>query len=320
MSAPASASGRAATRAFLQALYRSAPPASLVEIRSRAASRMNVRFHPACAIERVVDAVASLASWTEVYVGVLPRRRRGGGRHDLLARAGVVWVDCDGPKSVASLEAFRPRPAILVASGSARNRHAYWLLDEPAALEAIERMNRALALTLRADPRSSDLPRILRPPGSVNRKHSPPAPVQLLRVEEWRVRLEELERRLPGEGRNLSARARPVPRGAPADPLLALAPTVYVERLTDLRVGRSRKLPCPFHDDRTPSLHVYEEPERGWYCFGCGRGGTIYDFAGHLWSSRHRRDTRAPVFLRGLEFHSLRERLLAMFLDDDPQV
>jgi hypothetical protein len=28
---------------------------------------------------------------------------------------------------------------------------------------------------------------------------------------------------------------------------------------------------------------VYEDPERGWYCFGCARGGSIYDLAALLW-------------------------------------
>jgi DNA primase len=30
---------------------------------------------------------------------------------------------------------------------------------------------------------------------------------------------------------------------------------------------------CPFHEERTPSLRLYEEAERGWYCFGCHLGG-----------------------------------------------
>jgi DNA primase len=45
--------------------------------------------------------------------------------------------------------------------------------------------------------------------------------------------------------------------------------------------------------DRTPSLHVYEDPQRGWYCFGCGRGGSIYDLASLLL----RRGTRGDAFL-----------------------
>jgi hypothetical protein len=47
-------------------------------------------------------------------------------------------------------------------------------------------------------------------------------------------------------------------------------------------------------------LHVYREPARGWYCFGCGRGGSIYDLAALLSG----RETRGPDFAklrRGLE-------------------
>ena len=77
------------------------------------------------------------------------------------------------------------------------------------------------------------------------------------------------------------------PRGD--DPLLAIAPDVYVSRLLGVRVPRHRKVACPFHADRHASLHVYETAERGWYCFGrCRRGGTIYDLAGPLYGITER--------------------------------
>jgi DNA primase len=57
-----------------------------------------------------------------------------------------------------------------------------------------------------------------------------------------------------------------------------------------------------FHEDRTPSLHVYDDPERGWYCFGCGRGGSIYDLASLLWQ----RETH------GRDFIELRRELEAL--------
>jgi len=84
-----------------------------------------------------------------------------------------------------------------------------------------------------------------------------------------------------------------------SDPLRSVPPPVYFERLTGLRVGRSGKLRCLFHDDRSPSLHVYREPARGWYCFGCGRGGSIYDLAALL-SGRE---------TRGEDFSELRREL-----------
>ena len=94
------------------------------------------------------------------------------------------------------------------------------------------------------------------------------------------------------------------------DPLRLVPPPVYFEWLTGLRVGRSGKLRCMFHDDQHPSLHVYPEPERGWYCFGCGRGGSIYDLAALLWSTGQSRDGK----LRGRDFLMVRERLAEIFL------
>ena len=35
---------------------------------------------------------------------------------------------------------------------------------------------------------------------------------------------------------------------------------------------------CPFHNEKTPSLKIYKEPDRGWHCFGCGLGGSVIDF------------------------------------------
>jgi hypothetical protein len=84
-----------------------------------------------------------------------------------------------------------------------------------------------------------------------------------------------------------------VDASATEDPLRLVPPPVYFERLTGLRVGRSGKLNCLFHDDRTPSLHVYPEPERGWYCFGCGQGGSVFDLAALLW----KRSTRGSDFV-----------------------
>jgi hypothetical protein len=65
--------------------------------------------------------------------------------------------------------------------------------------------------------------------------------------------------------------------------------------LLGVEVPRHRKVPCPFHEDRHASLHVYETAERGWYCFGaCRRGGTIYDLAAPLYGY----SARGEDFLR----------------------
>ncbi|MBD0282653.1 MAG: hypothetical protein ICV69_10735 [Thermoleophilaceae bacterium] len=38
----------------------------------------------------------------------------------------------------------------------------------------------------------------------------------------------------------------------------------------------------PDHDEQNPSCRVYPTAERGWVCFGCRRGGSIYDLASLL--------------------------------------
>lgn len=45
--------------------------------------------------------------------------------------------------------------------------------------------------------------------------------------------------------------------------------------------NRSGFIYCPFHNEKTPSLKIYKH-DRGWYCFGCGKGGSVIDFVMNL--------------------------------------
>ena len=42
-------------------------------------------------------------------------------------------------------------------------------------------------------------------------------------------------------------------------------------------VNIRNKALCPFHQDQKPSLHVYPG-QKGWFCYVCGRGGSVIDF------------------------------------------
>ncbi len=314
MSGDAGARRRAAGE-YVRALFGPAPEGSLVEVRFRVPSGMAQRFMPASRERDVVDGVLSLASRTEVFVGVLPRARPGGRIADVVTRSSVLWADCNTSASVAALASFGPCPAMVVASGSRQHLHAYWFLQEPVELDRLEHLNRRLAAALGADGGVVTKPHtILRPAGSLNRKHSPPAPVRLIGLQEGcRVDADEIDGQLPRERTEpgstshagLSSASSPI---ASSDPLQLVPPPVYFERLTGLRVGRSGKLRCLFHDDRSPSLHVYREPGRGWYCFGCGRGGSIYDLAALL-SGRE---------TRGQNFSELRRELEELMLPLSP--
>lgn len=57
-----------------------------------------------------------------------------------------------------------------------------------------------------------------------------------------------------------------------------------------VHVDRCGKAKCPFHGEKTASLKVYEDPKRGWHCFGCGTGGSVIDLA-MRWYGMNYRDT-----------------------------
>ena len=95
-------------------------------------------------------------------------------------------------------------------------------------------------------------------------------------------------------------RLRPITGGAKqgairdrdTDVLRTIDPPVYVELLTGAAVPPSGTILCPLpgHDERTPSFKAYDSPDRGWYCFGCNRGGSIIDLGTELWGLDARRD------------------------------
>jgi hypothetical protein len=46
---------------------------------------------------------------------------------------------------------------------------------------------------------------------------------------------------------------------------------------------------------------VFAEAERGWWCYGCARGGRIYDLASLLRGGPWRRELRGEAFVAAVE-------------------
>lgn len=289
---------------YLGVLFARARPSTLIEIRWRVVDGMQQRFIPVAERATAAKTVLEFAGTTDVYVGALPRWRPAGGRCGVVGDARTVWVDLDSDVAARALEPVEPAPSLVVGSGGPGHLHAYWSLRRAVPPRQIERANRRLAWALGGDLNSTDAARILRPPQTIHHGRGG-IPVSLLAAASATAcRLGDLVGGLadppPSTGR-ASRHRRPM-RAVHRDRLLAIAPERYVHALTGQEVGRSRKVRCPLHNDSTPSLHVYRDPSHGWFCFGCRRGGSVYDLAAALWH----------IEPRGSGFVALREGLQAV--------
>jgi hypothetical protein len=135
----------------------------------------------------------------EVYVGAAPRRGEDGTKVGV-SRLLAIWADLDAKGShtresrTEQLMKLLLQPSIMVWTGG--GWHAYFLLEKPAdspeELQLAERTMRRLAAGLRGDP-VHDRGRILRVPGTRNRKYDEPRPVVMEHCDSnLRYGLEEL--------------------------------------------------------------------------------------------------------------------------------
>lgn len=72
-------------------------------------------------------------------------------------------------------------------------------------------------------------------------------------------------------------RGLPLPKGTLTDEIIQSAREVPVESLFNQqfrRAGSTLVGLCSFHEERTPSFHIYPKENRGW-CFGCNQGGDV---------------------------------------------
>ncbi len=233
------------------------------------------------------DRVAELAPDADVYVGALGRSTRSGKAANCLPSR-WLWADCDDPQAVGAATELAPSIVVETSPGRAL---AMWRLSDPLPVDRIREANTRLAIRLGADTNCCDPARIVRVAGSYNHKgkYGPVPSVVCTRLESaLRYSTSELVGHLsdPESRQSPPARSAAHTMRVGDDPLLLIPAAEYIGELIGSHVGRDGKVRCPFHgngSERTPSLHAYDDPSRGWYCFGCDRGGDVYGFAAELY-------------------------------------
>jgi hypothetical protein len=302
---------------YLRMLAGEPRPGQFLDVRwATPAGGMRRRFVSALRVEIAARLITSLAARTDVYVGVALRDGCSHGGRRAITGSHLLWVESDDPNAADRVCAFTHSPTATVVSGTPGHLHMYWRLQERTNSAQVEIANRRLALALAGDMASVDIARLLRPPATRNYKHDAPLPVRLIAYRDSaRYGLAELTAALPDPRPPSTRRTGPALRAASRTTvdlkLLEIPPARYVRALADRDPNRAGKITCPFHDDRRPSLQLY--PDGSFYCFGCRRGGTIYDFAAHLWLTGRSEGAQ----LRGQQFIAVRERLTESFGIDE---
>src|SRR4051794_19268238 len=114
--------------AYLDALMGETSREAFVEMRSRVGGTgMVAEFFKRAESARLARRVAERAAQTDVYIGCAPRSCRRGDKSSV-REVWTLWVECDGAESAAAAQRLNPAPALVIASGSGANIHAYWPL------------------------------------------------------------------------------------------------------------------------------------------------------------------------------------------------
>jgi len=298
---------------YLRMLAGDSQPSQFFDLRyTKPGGLMRQRFVSVLRIDQLAGRITALAGRADVYVGVALRDRAHGDK-SAISGSHMLYIECDDPGARERVENFAYSPSMIVASGSPGHLHVYWRLCEHASSAHVESTNRRLAVLLEGEPGCADIVRVLRPPTSLNHKHTPPVPVRLLHHNaNARHALAALTASLPSDSQPSWSRAprasRRVDRAALDCELLAIPAAEYVRVLANLTPNRAGKVLCPFHPESRPSLQLY--PDGTFYCFGrhskdraCRKGGTIFDFAAARWG----------LGTRGNDFLELRRRLATTF-------
>jgi CHC2 zinc finger len=259
--------------------------------------------------------IAAHAPSCDVYVGASLRDGDRHGGKSAISTARMAYVECDASNAREAIAAFACPPTLEIESGTPGHLHAYWLLEGSSPPALVESINRGLAGQLGGDPCCAEIARILRPPGTFNHKHRPPRVVRMLAFRPAaRYGLSELAEALPrAEPIDVrhswadSARSFRRPLSELELELRAIPALEYVRVLTGAVPNRQGKILCPFHGETVPSFQLYADGT--FFCFGsrCRRGGSIIQFAGHLWGLAPEFDLE-QILNRLAECFALRKR------------
>jgi hypothetical protein len=271
----------------------------------------------------------------ELFCGIVPKTEPQP-RKEAAQAGRVVWVDIDRKSpappptleqierlldpdigevgtdalvAAARLLALPSRPHLVALSGSG-GAHGYWRIEQTLAADWIERANVRLIHHLGdgADYASFDRNRFMRVPGTRNFKSGRFCQIVHADLTSRAYDVRELVGGLPEPPaddprapKRIRRRQMPPSRRRIMidDPVDRWTPREYFAALCGVtEYNHAGKAPCPLadHADPRPSCWVGETVEAGWFCYGCNRGGRIFDLASLLIGGPWGVDLRGEAF------------------------
>lgn len=203
-----------------------------------------------------------------------------------LEASGLIVLDIDGPEGWAPFESLDLPQTRLVSTGRGEGGAHFYYRIPPGTRTPTASL--APKLDLRGAGAYVIAPPSIHPSGATYQSDAQP-------VHE--LTPDELERiRPPQPPKPVYAK----PRDPSTDPLRGIDPPAYVWLLTGQQVDRTGKTPCPLPDHSDwdgdgGSFHAYSDADLGWYCYGCNRGGDIYNLAKLLWGDEPFPDLRRRI-------------------------
>ena len=207
-------------------------------------------------LEDAIDVAEKVPDWARAegysaFFGALPRREPGAGRKRDVLRGRCLWADLDfkdfpdgWEEAREMLSRLRIEPSCIVETG--HGFHAWYLLDEPADPEDIEKTNALLVPALRADPACKERARLMRLPGSWNVKEDEHRQARITFLDpDRRYTLGEIAEAARKRAREIEDEGTVEERGDPP----ADTPTAREDR------------PAPDADDDTPE--TFNDPATG---------------------------------------------------------